>query len=184
MALLYTPAGALGDQAPDFSLPGVDGRQYALADYASHAVLVVAFICNHCPYVQAIEQRLIVLARDLAGQGAALVGINSNDVVNYPEDSFDNMQRRAKANNYPFAYLFDESQQVARAYGAVCTPDFFVYDQSRCLRYRGRLDDSPRDATRVTRQELKEAVLALLAHKAIPEPQHPSMGCSIKWKEG
>ncbi|MBF0160431.1 MAG: thioredoxin family protein [Magnetococcales bacterium] len=140
------------------------------------------FICNHCPYVQAVEERLITLASELADRGVRLIGINSNDTINYPEDSFDNMQRRAKAKKYSFDYLFDASQQVARAYGAVCTPDFFVYNQSRHLCYRGRLDDSPRDATQVKQQELKAAVIALLEQQPVASLQHPAMGCSIKWK--
>ncbi|MBF0124261.1 MAG: thioredoxin family protein [Magnetococcales bacterium] len=183
MALLHTPPATLGAAAPDFNLPGVDGKLHALADYSSHPVLVVMFICNHCPYVQAVEPRLIALARELAGQGVGFVAINSNDSSHYPEDSFGAMKARAQAKNYPFDYLLDDSQQVARDYDAVCTPDFFVYDQQRRLAYRGRLDDSPHDAAKVSRQELKEAALALLAQQPVATLQHPSMGCSIKWRQ-
>ena len=140
------------------------------------------FICNHCPYVQAIEQRLIDLARELAKKGVRFVGISSNDAENYPEDSFDNMKKRATAKNYPFDYLMDESQAVAKAYGAVCTPDFYVFDAQRKLRYRGRFDDSSRNPNAVTQQEMKTAILALMENRDIPDPQNASMGCSIKWR--
>ncbi|MBF0310034.1 MAG: thioredoxin family protein [Magnetococcales bacterium] len=183
MALLHTPPGDLGSPAAPFSLPGVDGRTWSLSDFSQEAVLVVMFICNHCPYVQAIEERLIRLARELQPRGARFVGINSNDTVAYPEDSFDNMKKRAKQKGYPFLYLLDATQEVARSYGAVCTPDFFVYDSQRTLRYRGRLDDSPRNEDAVTRQEMREAILALLEGKTVAEPQNPAMGCSMKWKD-
>lgn len=182
MVLLHTPPGELGAFAADFSLPGVDGRTHSLESYASAKVLVVMFICNHCPYVQSVEGRLVELAKALKPEGVVFVGINSNDATHYPDDSFDNMKRRAKEKRYTFDYLLDESQEVGRAYGAVCTPDFFVFDQERRLRYRGRLDDSPRNPGTVRRQEMKEAIRALLAGQEIPSPQHPAMGCSIKWK--
>ncbi|MEO5339687.1 MAG: thioredoxin family protein [Magnetococcus sp. MYC-9] len=182
MVLLYSPPGSTGAVAADFSLPGVDGRVHALADYAQASVLVVMFICNHCPYVQAVEGRLIALATELKGQGVAFVAINSNDPVSYPEDNFENMKKRAKEHHYPFDYLMDQSQDVARAYGAVCTPDFFVFDAGRTLRYRGRLDDSPRNPAAVRNQEMKQAILALLAGEVVAEPQHGSMGCSLKWR--
>ena len=183
MVLLHTPAGAMGSQAPDFSLPGVDGQTHELTDYQLAPVLVVMFICNHCPYVKAVEDRLITLARELAPRNVRFVGISSNDSTNYPEDSFDNMKKRAEEKNYSFDYLLDDSQKIARAYGAVCTPDFFVFDIHRKLRYRGRLDDSPRIPEAVKNQELKTAILAILEGKPAPEPQNPAMGCSIKWTE-
>lgn len=183
MVLLHTPPGAMGSMAADFCLPGVDGEDHALSDYADASVLVVMFICNHCPYVQSIEKRLIALATEMAPQGVRFVGINSNDPTSYPEDDFSNMKKRSKAQGYSFDYLVDESQDVARAYGAVCTPDFFVFDAERKLRYRGRLDDSPRHAASVHKQEMKVAIQALLKGENVPEPQNASMGCSLKWRE-
>ncbi|MEO5362329.1 MAG: thioredoxin family protein [Magnetococcus sp. DMHC-8] len=183
MVLLYTPPGSMGAVAANFSLPGIDDRPHSLADYAEAPVLVVMFICNHCPYVQAIEARLIALANALQPRGVAFVAINSNDPISYPEDNFDNMKKRAREYGYPFDYLLDESQDVARAYGAVCTPDFFVFDRERTLRYRGRLDDSPRNPATVRTEEMKRAILALLAEEPVPEPQHASMGCSLKWRK-
>ncbi|MBF0163299.1 MAG: thioredoxin family protein [Magnetococcales bacterium] len=183
MVLLHSPPGELGAFAPEFALPGVDGKTHTLESYHASPVLVVMFICNHCPYVQAIEERLIALARGLQPKGVAFVGISSNDTTSYPEDSFENMRLRANKKGYPFAYLYDGTQCTAKAYGAVCTPDFFVYDQARTLRYRGRLDDSPRNPAAVRREEMKEAILALLEGRAVPEPQNAAMGCSIKWKE-
>ncbi|MBF0383718.1 MAG: thioredoxin family protein [Magnetococcales bacterium] len=183
MVLLHTPAGELGSKAADFSLPGVDGKQHSLQDYDGASVLVVMFICNHCPYVQAIEARLITLAREFEAQEAAFVAINSNDQLRYPDDSFANMQQRATEKDYPFDYLADESQEIAKVYGAVCTPDLFVFDKDRKLTYRGRLDDSPRNPAAVKSQDLKTAIKATLSNTPIPTPQHSSMGCSIKWKE-
>jgi peroxiredoxin len=183
MVLLYSAPGTMGAAAGDFSLPGVDGQEHSLADYAAAQVLVVMFICNHCPYVQSIEGRLIELAKEMQTQGVAFVGINSNDPVSYPEDNLDNMKKRAKERGYPFDYLMDESQEVAHAYGAVCTPDFFVFDRERKLCYRGRLDDSPRNPAAVRNQEMKRAILALLSGEPVPEPQHAAMGCSLKWRE-
>ena len=182
MVLLYTPPGTMGAPAADFSLPGTDDKIHSLAEYAQAPVLVVLFICNHCPYVQAVETRLIALANTLQPQGVAFAAINSNDPVSYPEDNLDNMKKRAQQHHYPFDYLMDESQAVARAYGAVCTPDFFVFDADRTLRYRGRLDDAPRNPAAVHQEEMKQAILALLAGEAVPEPQHASMGCSLKWR--
>lgn len=181
MALVYTPPGELGAPAPDFVLPGVDGVTYGLADFAAQPVLLVMFICNHCPYVQAVEERLIALAREVLPLGAAVLAINSNDTVSYPADSLPNMAARAKELGYPFPYLFDETQEVAHAFGAVCTPDFFLYDAQRTLRYRGRLDDSPRNPAAVRHRELREAIFALLNGEPLAAVQHPSMGCSLKW---
>ncbi|WP_130470343.1 thioredoxin family protein [Candidatus Magnetaquicoccus inordinatus] len=183
MVLLYSAPGTMGAPAADFSLPGVDGKEHALADFAAAEVLVVMFICNHCPYVQAIEGRLIDLAKEMQPLGVAFVAINSNDPISYPEDNMDNMKKRAKERGYPFVYLMDESQDVAHAYGAVCTPDFFIFDRERKLRYRGRLDDSPRNPATVRNQEMKRAIMALLAGEPVAEPQHAAMGCSLKWRE-
>lgn len=182
MSLTFTPQDELGTPCPDFSLPGVDEHVHSLAEYKNGKPLVVMFICNHCPYVKAIEDRLITLARDLDKLNVNVVAICSNDAEENDEDSFENMQKRAKEKNYPFAYLHDETQEIAEEFGAVCTPDFFVYDSQLKLAYRGRLDDSWKDASKVTRRDLFEAVQLLLQNKAAPAKQIPSMGCNLKWK--
>lgn len=182
MALTYTPAGELGGACPDFRLPSVEGKTYSLQDFAPARILVVGFICNHCPYVQAIEDRLIRLARGWDGKAAQFVGICSNDPSDYPEDAPAELRKRWREKSYGFPYLIDESQDTARAFGAVCTPDFFVYDQNRRLAYRGRLDDSWRNPEKVRAEELKAAVEALIAGRSLDSVQNPSMGCSIKWK--
>lgn len=181
MALTITPEVELGSDCPDFSLPAVDGKKYSLKDFPIGKPLVIMFICNHCPYVQAIEDRLIQLGTDLKAHNIPVIGICSNDAESHPEDSFENLQKRSVEKNYSFQYLYDESQQTARTFGAVCTPDFFVYDNNHKLAYRGRLDDSWKDASKVTQRELFEAVLNLKDNKPINNPQTPSMGCSIKW---
>ena len=180
---IETPAPVLGTPCPDFRLPAVDGKTYARDDFAASPVLVVMFICNHCPYVQAVEDRLIRLARELGPHGAQLVGICANDAVTYPDDAFDKLAARWRTRGYGFPYLHDETQEVARAFGAVCTPDIFVYDRARGLAYRGRIDDSWKDEAKVQRRELAEAIEALLAGKTPSPAQHPSMGCSIKWRQ-
>lgn len=181
MALTMTPFPEIGQACPDFSLPGVDGHTHSLKDFSTGPALVVMFICNHCPYVKAIEDRLVELGRDLQALKVPLVAICSNDAVNFPEDSFENMKKRAQEKGYSFAYLRDENQSVARTFGALCTPDFFVYDRTLKLAYRGRLDDSWKDPSKVTRRELLEAVRLLASGHPAPEHQTPSMGCSIKW---
>lgn len=182
MALTYSPSPELGSPCPDFRLPAVDGRTISRADLAGSSAAVVMFICNHCPYVQAIEDRLIALGREYAGRPARFLAISSNDPVAYPEDSFDKMRERATAKGYPFPYAFDESQEAARAFGAVCTPDFFVYDSDMKLAYRGRLDDSWKDPAKVASREMKAAIDALLDGRRPSPEQKPSMGCSLKWK--
>jgi len=177
-----TPPPVLGTPCPDFRLPGVDGRTYARDDFAAAPVLVVMFICNHCPYVKAVEDRLIGLARELGPRGAQLVGICANDAATYPDDAFDKLAARWRERGYGFPYLHDESQEVARAFGAVCTPDIFVYDRARRLAYRGRIDDSWKDESKVQRRELADAIEALLAGRTPAPDQRPSMGCSIKWR--
>jgi peroxiredoxin len=183
MALTETPPLEPGMTAPDFSLPATDGRRVALADVRGPRGLLVAFICNHCPYVQAIRERLVDDARELIDAGIGVVGINSNDARAYPEDSFERMVEVARDWALPFPYLYDESQSVARAYGAVCTPDFFGFDAALRLRYRGRLDAAHRGprAPGMAR-ELVDAMRAIADGREVPFPQHPSMGCSIKWK--
>jgi peroxiredoxin len=183
MALTYTPAGRLGDACPPFSLPSVDGKRFTNTDFKANRALVVMFICNHCPYVQAIEDRLIALAREFIPQGIACVGICANDPSDYPEDQPGELFKRWREKNYAFPYLIDADQTVAKAFGAVCTPDLYVYDAEHKLCYRGRLDDSWRDASRVQKQELRTALQNLLSDRPIPSEQNPSMGCSIKWKK-
>jgi peroxiredoxin len=179
---VYTPEKIeFGADCPDFSLPATNGKIYSKKDFLNGQPLVLMFICNHCPYVKAIEDRLIVLGQDLKKLNVNLVAICSNDSFSYPEDSFENLKKRALEKNYPFVYLHDETQQVAKTFGAICTPDYFVYDQKTKLAYRGRLDDSWKDATQVKNRELHDAVVELSQEKKISRPQVPSMGCSIKW---
>jgi peroxiredoxin len=184
----------LGSACPDFRLPAVDGKIYGRDDFAASPVLVVMFICNHCPYVKAVEDRLIALQREFAAGGQTapdvqLVGICANDAASYPDDAFDKLRERWEAKEYGFPYLHDESQAVARAFGAVCTPDIFVYDRpspaspARQLAYRGRIDDSWKDPGKVTRRELHQAVVALLNGQRPASDQKPSLGCSIKWRQ-
>jgi peroxiredoxin len=172
-----------GDAAPDFALPGTDGRTWRYADAAGPNGLVVMFICNHCPYVKAVIDRIVGEVDALRALGVGAVAISSNDASAYPEDSFENMLAFAHRHRFGFAYLHDESQEVARAYGAVCTPDFFGFDRQRVLRYRGRLDASGRQpAGPGVRRELYEAMKQLVETGAAPTEQTASIGCSIKWK--
>jgi peroxiredoxin len=169
--------------AKDFRLPATDGRTYTLDDVAGKKGTVIVFICNHCPYVKAMIDRLVADARSLMKDGVGFAAMCSNDASTYPDDGFDKMREFAKAHDFPFPYLHDETQSVARAYGAVCTPDFFGYDHNRRLRYRGRLDEGrttqpPAGAKR----ELIEAMRAIAATGTVPPDQNPSIGCSIKWK--
>ncbi|QDK38545.1 thioredoxin family protein [Bdellovibrio sp. NC01] len=182
MALTFTPFAELGSDCPQFTLPAIDGKTYSSKDFANGKPLVVMFICNHCPYVQAIEDRLIQLGTDLKKDAINVVAICSNDAADHPEDSFENLQKRAQEKHYPFVYLHDESQDVAKAFGAVCTPDYFVYDGNLKLSYRGRLDDSWKDASKVTKRELYDAVQTLAKGAKVSDEQTASMGCSIKWK--
>ena len=182
MARTTTPPGELGSTAPDLRLPATDGRSYTLADLRGTHGTLIAFICNHCPYVRAIRERLVRDARDLQALGVGVAAISSNDAAAYPEDSFANMCRITVEWGLPFPYLYDESQQVARAYGAVCTPDFFGYDADLKLRYRGRLDSSGREAQPNAARELFEAMSAVAAGQPAPAIQNPSIGCSLKWK--
>jgi peroxiredoxin len=177
-----SPPGELGVTAPAFTLPATDGRTYALDELRGPKGLVVVFMCNHCPYVQAVLPRMVREARDLAALGIGTVGINSNDSVTYPEDSFERMVAFAAEHQLPFPYLYDESQQVARAYDAVCTPEFYGFDAGLRLRYRGRLDASRKDPLPDARRELFEAMQQIAQTGAGPDTQYPAMGCSIKWK--
>jgi hypothetical protein len=159
----------------------VDGRSWGLEDFTAPLLLVV-LMCNHCPYVLAVDDRINALAKGYAGR-CAVVAICSNDAVAYPEDSFEAMQSLAARKRYHFPYLHDASQAVARAFGAVCTPDFFLYDAVRKLAYRGRLDDNWKEEAKVERRDLRQAIDALLAGEPLTLPQLPSMGCSIKWRQ-
>jgi peroxiredoxin len=172
-----------GDTAPDFNLPGTDGRAWSFADAAGPNGLVVMFICNHCPYVKAAVDRIVRDTRALRELGVGAVAISSNDASTYPDDSFENMKAFARTHGFGFPYLFDESQGVARAYDAVCTPEFFGFDRERRLQYHGRLDASGRQpAPPGTRRELYEAMKQLVETGRAPEGQAASIGCSIKWK--
>lgn len=180
---LASLAPDLGKTAPDFSLPGVDGKLWALDEVSGPRGTVVVFICNHCPYVKAVAGRMVEAAKALAAEGIGFVAISSNDVAAYPEDSFPNMQAFARQHGFPFPYLYDESQDVARAYGAVCTPDFFGLDADGRVQYRGRLDAGRRDSPPPgSKRELVEAMLMIAETGRGPAEQIPSVGCSMKWK--
>jgi peroxiredoxin len=176
---------ALGTKAPDFELPDTGGKMVSLKDFAGSKALLVVFMCNHCPYVKHIIDKFVEIAREYQSKGVAVVGINSNDVDNFPDDSPENMTATAKAKGFTFPYLYDENQETAKAYKAACTPDFFLFDANRKLVYRGQLDDSrPGNGKPVTGVDLKAAMDAVLANKKVLELQKPSMGCNIKWKPG
>jgi len=172
---------SLGSKAPEIgTLQGVDGKRYSLASFAAKPVLVVVFTCNHCPYAQAYEDRLVGIQRDYAAKGVQLVAINSNDDKNYPEDSYPNMVKRAKEKGFNFPYLRDEDQRVVTDYGAVCTPHVFVLDRERVLRYRGRIDDS-KDPKQVKSPDLRNALDDLVAGRPARVADTKPFGCSIKW---
>jgi peroxiredoxin len=186
MALEYSSKSELGSPAPAFSLPGVDGMTYSLESFKKSKALLVVFMCNHCPYVIAIQERLNEIAKEYANQGVSVIGINSNDPLYKDADSFENMKLTAKEWGLQFPYVMDETQEVARAYDAVCTPDPYLFAKvgnQFILRYRGRIDDSWKDESLVQEQSLRLAIDAILFGKKISENQIPSMGCSIKWKE-
>ncbi|MEO0323584.1 MAG: thioredoxin family protein [Myxococcota bacterium] len=182
MALTGSKGLPVGTSAPPFALPGVDGATHRLEDFADARALVVIFTCNHCPYAVALEDRFIALQEETRVAGVRLVAISANDARNYPADSFEAMKARSEAKGFNFPYLYDESQAVARAYDAACTPDPFVFDASRKLVYNGRVDDSWRDASRVTRRDLRAAIDHALAGTALDFEAQPALGCSIKWK--
>ena len=175
----------LGTPAPDFKLVNVDGRIVGLDDFAEKPALLVIFMCNHCPFVKHVADGLTQLAMDYLPKGVAIVGINSNDAATHPHDSPEQMVHEAEARGYPFPYLYDETQEVAQAYGAACTPDFFLYDKRRQLVYRGQLDASrPGNSIPVTGSDLRAALDAVLGGKPPAEKQIPSLGCNIKWRSG
>jgi peroxiredoxin len=178
----YSKGMEVGTPAPPFSLPGVDGRTYSLESFAGAELLVVVFTCNHCPYAKAVEDRLVELQRDYEARGVRLVAVNPNDERAYPEDSFEQMKARAAEKSFNFPYLRDETQSVARAYDAACTPDIFVFDRQRTLLYNGRLDDNWKEPSQVERRDLRRVLDAALSGRATDFEPVPSMGCSIKWK--
>ena len=185
MAATPSTMVSLGSTAPSFSLPDTEGNTVALSDFASAPALLVMFICNHCPFVIHVRSHLAGLAREYQERGVAVVAISANDAAKYPDDGPAKMAQEVKNAGYTFPYLFDETQEVAKAYRAACTPDFFLFDPDRKLVYRGQLDDSrPGNGLPVTGADLRAALDAVLAGKPDPEKQLPSMGCNIKWKPG
>jgi len=175
----------LGTEAPPFSLPDPEGNTVSLSDYESSKAYLIMFICNHCPYVKHVRQELARLGKEYQDKGVAVIAVNSNDVANYPDDSPEKMAEEVKTQGYTFPYLYDATQEVAKAYGAACTPDFFLFDANKKLVYRGQLDDSrPGNDKPVTGADLRGALEAVLTGKPAPEEQKPSMGCNIKWKPG
>jgi len=186
MALTYSNLKSGIFQAPEFSLQGVDGQIYSLSNFASSKALLIVFMCNHCPYVKAVTGRINQIAKDYAAKGVMVVGINSNDADNYPEDSFDKMKEYSDRDGYVFPYLFDNEQAVAKSYEAACTPDPYLFKNEAgrfILAYQGRIDDNWQDETKVTQHSLRDAIESLLAGKPIELNLKPSMGCNIKWKK-
>ncbi len=185
MAVTPSTMLELGTQAPDFALPDTSGNIVARDDFSQAPALLVVFMCNHCPFVKHIREELVQFARDFQAKGVAIVGINANDVQRFPQDSPEKMAEDARLYGFTFPYLYDETQQVAKAYRAACTPDFFLFDRTRSLVYRGQFDDSrPDSGIPVTGTDLRAAVTALLAGKPVSPDQKPCIGCNIKWKPG
>lgn len=191
MAVTESTMMELGSTAPDFSLPAANsevddrgGDHRSLDDYDDAEGLVIVFMCNHCPYVKHIEEALVDVAREYQERGVQFIGICSNDPERYPDDSFENMAKRARAKEYPFPYLQDETQEVAQAYKAACTPDFYVFDDDRALAYRGRFDETRPDQGEPHGGDLRQALDELLETGEVTMEQKPSMGCNIKWKPG
>jgi peroxiredoxin len=185
MAAVNSTMLELGTQAPPFRLPSATGGSVSIEDFSNAKALLVMFICNHCPFVKHVRGELVRLAGDYAERGVAVVAINSNDWSAYPDDSPESMAEEARQYGYPFPYLYDETQEVARAYQAACTPDFFLFDADRRLVYRGQLDRSrPGNQEPVNGEDLRAALDALLEGKPVTAPQRPSLGCSIKWRPG
>jgi len=175
----------LGTEAPPFRLPSATGGVASIEDFKDASALLVMFICNHCPFVKHVRNQLVELAHDYQARGVGVVAINSNDWSSYPDDSPEMMAKEAREYGYPFSYLYDETQEVAKAYQAACTPDFFLFDSKRSLVYRGQLDDSrPGNDLPVTGKDLRQALDALLEGKPVSDQQRPSLGCNIKWRPG
>jgi peroxiredoxin len=176
---------ALGTKAPHFRLPDPYGKWVSLDDFKDAPAVLVVFMCNHCPYVKHIQSKLAEVAKEYQAKGVGVVGINSNDVANYPDDRPEKMAEEIKQVGYTFPYLYDESQEVAKAYRAACTPDFYLFDREHRLVYRGQFDDSrPGSGRPVTGADLRAALDAVLAARPVPDNQRPSLGCNIKWKRG
>jgi peroxiredoxin len=187
LTMVLTPSTMLplGTKAPPFSLLNVDGRTVSLSDFSKAPAALIVFMCNHCPYVKHVAPELAKLAREYQAKGVAVVGINSNDVVSQPADSPEQMVHEVETRGYTFPYLFDETQRVARAYKAACTPDFYVFDKNQKLAYRGQMDASrPDSGIPNTGKDLRAALDAVLAHKPVAAEQKPSIGCNIKWQPG
>ena len=184
MALTPSTMQALGTSCPEFSLPDVTtGGVKSLADFSGDELLLVMFICRHCPYVVHVQGELARIARDYSGKGVAFAAVSSNDAENYPDDAPENLRLQAREQGFPFPYLYDEDQSAARAFSAACTPDFFLYDKSRRRIYRGQMDDSrPGNGKPVTGKDLRAALDAALDARPVPADQRPSVGCGIKWK--
>jgi peroxiredoxin len=175
----------LGTQAPEFCLPNIDGKNVSLSEISTGKGLVVMFICNHCPFVKHVAPELVRVANDYESKGIRFVAISSNDIDKYPDDAPEMMKQEAAQQGYPFPYLYDATQEVAHAYHAACTPDFYVFDASRKLVYRGQLDDSrPGNGKPLNGQDLRHALDLVLLGESIPAEQRPSIGCNIKWKPG
>ncbi len=185
MSLTPSTMLPLGTQAPDFSLPDTDGKTVSLSDFKGKPALVVAFICNHCPYVKHIRDELANFGKEMDEKGVGMVAISSNSIETHPQDGPDKMKEEKEDAGYTFPYLYDESQEVAKAYAAACTPDFYLFDKDQKLVYRGQFDDSrPDSGVPITGESLRQAVDAVLQGKPVPEEQKPSMGCNIKWNPG
>ncbi len=183
MAVTASRMLALGTSAPDFSLPDTEGNVVSLADFENSPALLIIFMCNHCPFVKHVMDNLVVLIEGYQARGAAVVGINSNDVAKYADDSPELMAKLAMESGFTFPYLYDETQEVARTYRAACTPDFFLFDSNKTLIYRGQMDDSrPGNGIPVTGADLTAAIDAVLEGKQVSQEQKPSIGCNIKWK--
>lgn len=185
MAMTASTMLPLGTEAPDFVLPDTKGKSVSVEDFKESPALLVVFMCNHCPFVKHILDGLVGLIKDYQAKGVAVVGISSNDAASYPEDQPELMAKVAKQKGFTFPYLYDETQDVAKAYHAACTPDFFLFDKQRKLVYRGQMDDSrPGNSIPITGTDLRAALDTILAGKPAPAKQKPSMGCNIKWKQG
>jgi len=172
----------IDSSVPNFSLRGVDDKTYSLKDFSDKKMLIVIFSCNHCPYVQAYEERIIALQNEFEKDGVKIIAINSNDDVKYPDDSFDEMKKRAAAKRFNFPYLRDETQDIAKAFGATHTPQIFLFDKDRKLKYEGKIDDNWQEPAKVKSAYLKEAILEVLKEKEVSVPETFSIGCTIKWK--
>lgn len=172
----------IDSSVPNFSLRGVDDKTYSLKDFSDKKILIVIFSCNHCPYVQAYEERIIALQNEFEKDGVKIIAINSNDDVKYPDDSFDEMKKRAAAKRFNFPYLRDETQDIAKAFGATHTPQIFLFDKDRKLKYEGKIDDNWQEPAKVKSAYLKEAILEVLKEKEVSVPETFSIGCTIKWK--